>query len=689
MPMPGSSTVVLLLPVILLVVAQEPSRPLALPAWVQSATCRIGAAEAVVQTGGSLIVPCARSDEVLSCDFVGGEPLDVPIRQLCEQSPPVLHEAVTVPIGPRRDDITVEWLDWAVGSSPRRIASRKIAAGSRSLVPVASVAGRLIRIVSAEAGPVTLPARAWIAGAGRLPRTGRGHGELVARVARARVVPSTYELRGGGSTALQLSPDADGFWVARGLPAGSYRVAAKYAGGPWEPVRDVQIDAADTRRLDLPPHDVGAVQLIAGSDICQLTSRIIVRRRVDGGFNPMFTWSIPHRSECGRMMAGLQPGTYEVALHADNGSFDITRDIVIETQQVAAADFDSAVARVSGLVRVGGELIRGGASVVFFETESRSDLPRGYVGQVLTGGQYGAILPKPGDYKMRFRSGSLFALGAERDVAVQAGFNSVDWDIDGAALRVDIRNWDRSSPVYVVFDLVETPATVSATGDETKVTPGDELPLTILGVAPGRYELRARQQRRGGDYLSSRSVRVDMTTSGTHEVVLELEDYSVTLLVRGPDGRAVAGASVESVDRGLIRESEPGRFVVRADRATAGSHLIVRAPGFMPTCRVAPASGSTVELSLGVGTPTEVRFLGVPGIVHPPGYLLWTGAECPVPLADFVFQPLPADPGGKFSRLLFQHFPPAAGVVYLGRRSGPPRPLSVRDGVVEIVLTGR
>ena len=105
-------------------------------------------------------------------------------------------------------------------------------------------------------------------------------------------------------------------------------------------------------------------------------------------------------------------------------------------------------------------------------------------------GQYEVRLPRPGVFQVAYERDGFGLLGNERQVKVIQGDNAVEWSLVGATLKIDVKGWDRATPVDVTVSHLDmtTPGDVS-TG--VRLSPADSLPLVINGIGFGQYSVQA------------------------------------------------------------------------------------------------------------------------------------------------------------------------------------------------------
>lgn len=216
---------------------------LQIPDWVTNPRCAVsgGRGDPAPLRGSELTFTCTvalrpspadPAPPVVSCDFVGAEPVEVPLADLCRTRtlPPQRSKEVAV-TSEIAVDLTVEWVDFPVGPA-RTLAARnyRLAAGAPLTLEVARTDGGFLRFSRQGAPPAnvsrldvpTLKPRP-------LPSPVPG-GEWFARVEPASIVAERYRVTGPWSG--ELRPSARPIVARQGLPAGDHQIVPVYRGGP-------------------------------------------------------------------------------------------------------------------------------------------------------------------------------------------------------------------------------------------------------------------------------------------------------------------------------------------------------------------------------------------------------------------------------------------------------------------------
>jgi hypothetical protein len=277
---------------------------------------------------------------------------------------------------------------------------------------------------------------------------------------------------------------------------------------------------------------------------------------------------------------------------------------------------------------------------------------------------------------------------------LKEGYNELNWDVEGGTIKLGIKSWDRSSYVTVDVRRVQSPASgptsqqaVSTAAVTSAIDVRDELPVIIEALEFGEFVIEARQSIRGGIPRVSTPVTVNLTPDRpTAEVELELFAYESAIRLVDGSWQPVVGAQVRTVE-GAIREAEPGVFAMTGQNGNPGTEVQIRAPGYTSTCKAAPPNGVSATVSLRIGQPAVLRYLGRDDFSRPVGEILPPGSDCWVPLKDFVHSLSKVSPTQV--DVTIQNWP-GGSVRYRLSPSFPSTLLSIGpDGIVVIQLPGR
>lgn len=659
-----------------------------LPEWAGDGRCiQRGDGDVLVeQQRRELVFECpARGGrgDMVSCDFEGAEPVDVPPEVVCSTGVLSLQKAVNARVGVSGPvELTLEWLTVTRDGQLALHATRQVAAGGMVPVLVAPHEDRLIRFSRQGASPVTVRAtdlaarEEW-----PLPDSVPGS-ELVVHIQAGVVLPELFRL--SGPWLDEVRRDDRDLLALQDLPTGDYELVPIYAGGLEAEAQPVRLQDLHSTLVHVALEDVGAVEVAADVEICseitdlQVTRLTTVpvgegmtRRRVPAA-------RVPKGGLCSQTIGGLTPGSYEIVAEAHNKTVS-TQAFEVTSQAISSVRLDATGVYVSGIVLVNGRPSEHMA-VEFTPDDSHPPEPMATARTDQTG-IYNATLQRPGVYDVTFRRDGMPLLRQERKVTLTTGLNAIDWIIDGATLNVRFTGWDRTSPVDVVLAQV-APVRPGAFRTGTQVKVDATLPVTIEGLGFGTYSVQARQRppRSGGPRKVSLREAVTLDEAQPEATVeLGLAEYDGVLVLRDVTGQVVTGAIVLSGDAGggpnRVPEVSPGNYWLGM-AAAPGIELFIRAPGRAPLCVFAPAGGERT-VAMDSGMPIRVVFSGYAGLVRPPGRLLWPGTECPVSLDSFVYTRVPTGQSDQ-TEFAFANFPQSNSVLFLAM------PVDDWDGATEV-----
>jgi hypothetical protein len=312
---------------------------------------------------------------------------------------------------------------------------------------------------------------------------------------------------------------------------------------------------------------------------------------------------------CEAVVRELAPDTYIIRWSASDGSWDEAVEPVAAgaTHRVRLGDAPYVVGRIT----IGDE-VPSGLAVSFGPPIDGPLQPRRPVTvDVAADGTYRADLPEPGAYFVQLRSQQLMVPGQGHHLMVRAGRNPHDWPIAVGTLSIDLGGWDRASDVTVtVRRHGKVQHGIVAHG--VKIAPAEPLPLIIPGVPPGTYDVFAKQA--GTPPMTSDMAVAEISADSPEaRLMLTLAGQYVRLRVVDEQQQPVRGAQVFPQGDPLV-EIGPGVFSL--ENAWRGGRMFIRAPGLVPTCKRAPTTRATGDMTvvLDAGRPVILRVLGVDGI---------------------------------------------------------------------------
>ena len=675
---------------------QTSSVRIALPSWAPTGKCwqKLPDRNAIVSRDqNSLTYNCPPSIELLSCDINGAEPIDVPLKTMCERPELTLRRATfTANVGTSDGFMTVDWLDVGAKGGVSFVASRLFRKGEPVIAPVAVAPRRLVRFSRADMSPVTVPS-AELNGTWRLPPAAPG-GELVLQRSDALVVPQRYRLVTNETRSMHEHGRGE-FLVLGAVPAGEYQMTPIYAGGV--PARDQKLRIEDGRSTFafVASEDVGGVVVRMAPAICSEAVRIGIKHlSIESTTSPDGTRAtrtlttdvarIEPVSECETVVGGLRPGEYELVLDKREGQAPVRRQFQVQDNALTDVVIEPVGNRLSGKITLNGRPLAE-ATVEFMTAES----PTRSVARGTTDahGNYAAHFEKPGRYRATLRLHGVSLPGDARQVEVPAGETIFDWALTGGTLTVKLENLSpgTSRLVSLIASQIEPRVTDGRPGFYHSLRPDDpELmqgKVTLRGLGFGTYTIKAQQEpaRRGDRTQTSPEVGFTLSEQNRDvSVTLVLADNFGQIVLTDVSGTPVRGARIY-MSGASARETEPGMYSM--DGIAPGAPLQIRAAGYTPLCRFAPETSVTVVLD--AGRTVEVQFPGLDGKEASPwGWIQWRGSDCRVALDAFTFTKLTTGADGV-PRFGISNFP-AVGDVSHTFLNEPARGYQVLYGVLVI-----
>lgn len=664
------------------------------PATVLRAACVVRRAGVAVvhQEGRSLVFQCPSHDESVSCDFEGAEPIDVTLADVCRSRALPVRPAQRVALAPTTPaQLTAEWLVFALESRGVEVLATRQLSTDRGLF-VAVRDDRFLRFLRSGAAPVTVRARELIHSQPWLLPDPAPGGEMIARIEPAEISPARFRLTGPRNMEMTASED---LIVARGLPPGRYQLTPEYSGGPSGRVRPFAI--ADTRSsaMYIRREEVGAVQLLAGPALCgeatQLQVVKVTTSSVSDGVSTsrVVVTRVAPDPTCSTTIAGLAAGKYEASYLGAGGQLAAT-EFAVSVGLTSTITVTPTTVRVFGRVLLNG---KAGIGVrISFHPDDSPPGVREIRATTDSEGAYEVRLSKPGVFRVNFEKNGLPIVTDERMTRVAEGDNSVDWPIDSYSVKVHITGWDRAARLIVAARrmLMTAPG---PTGTGRVINLGDELPVVIDGLSVGTYRIEVRQDARKPEVARAMgSAIVALDENHPDAIVrIDLKMSDRLLLVVDVSGVPVEKARVEaSAGNGdPLPAASPGTFSL-AD-VMPGAFLNVAGPGLVGVCRIVPDEPQ-FRVELDAGIPVRLVFSGRSDVKEPVGLLVWSGSECPVPLARLEYVSVPAETAGAIE-FLVKAFPRAADLRYIvGPFDKPDAWLPIRiepNGTVPIRLPER
>ena len=272
---------------------------------------------------------------------------------------------------------------------------------------------------------------------------------------------------------------------------------------------------------------------------------------------------------------GLPPGNYKVDLTYEGSAAARTAIAQVRVQRVTNVQMLPPLVRLSGRLAVNGSVVPGAA----IDVVSRQSAFQATIVTDTSGG-FELSLPQAGEYDLAIRESEI--PWAVKRIAVKEGDNRVNWELMGAGtLTVQLRG-----AVEAVRVRIE-----SRQMGSNDLLPFGETSVTKGGLPFGTYDVSASDS--SGLVSGVRTVRLE-PKSASATVELELTSNDSSMVVSDGQGRPVEGAVVRPMRGGdlmigagpALRQQSPGLYELRG--MTPGVRLVIRAEGFVPTCRVVP-----------------------------------------------------------------------------------------------------
>jgi hypothetical protein len=121
-------------------------------------------------------------------------------------------------------------------------------------------------------------------------------------------------------------------------------------------------------------------------------------------------------------------------------------------------------------------------------------------------GSYQVFLADEGPYTVVFRRDKMIVLGQDQEGAARRGNNRADWLLEGGTLKVMPLNWDHVKPISLWIERKEHTGTWYGTSVHLDA---DRLPLTLIGLGFGTYELHWQDPEQLGELLRTTLVTID------------------------------------------------------------------------------------------------------------------------------------------------------------------------------------
>ena len=121
-------------------------------------------------------------------------------------------------------------------------------------------------------------------------------------------------------------------------------------------------------------------------------------------------------------------------------------------------------------------------------------------------GNYQVFLADEGPYTVVFRRDRTIVLGQDQEGTARPGNNRNDWLLEGGTLRVTPVNWDHAKPMSLWIERKEHTGMWYGISVHLE---GNRLPLTLIGLGFGAYELHWMEPEHLGKLSRATLVTVD------------------------------------------------------------------------------------------------------------------------------------------------------------------------------------
>ena len=657
-------------------------RQIAQPNGMQCSVQRSTPDLELVARPGVVEVSCsAATDQIVRCDGVGWEPIDVSVSTLCRTGKLPAVPARTVRVSadwPSR--VSVEWSELGADLNRVVLATRLLEMSGLVDLSVSQSLQRLMTFSVAGFSPVTVTSAELSSGVWKLPATPPG-GEVAVVLRPEPFLPRSLQLF-AGKTASYEAAFKNGLASIPGLRPGIYQGRLRYDGGVSNSIRSFKVDDQKSNIIGLPVQAVGAVEILADAAACGSTDDLRVRS-VEGKAPNTTTIEIlrrPHERQCDQRIEGLKPGHYQIALGSGASEF-VSRDFDILQQRATLVDIAATEVTVTGRIKLNDRPFSG-QLIQFSKGASNAFAAPVATALVGTDGSYVAHLPAEGDYRITLSRGQKLSMGQAKIEHFVRGLNNFDWSAIGGTLSLDLSGWDRTSDVAVTLtQLSGKPA--AGTLIQTNLTLGrsDKLPLILPGLALEQFRVKASQRSVDGGFRGKVSETRGFSFTADHSetsLVLNLAENRAELLIEDDARRPVTSAVVTGAN--VVPNPEPGLFSMAG--VSPGARLVVSAPGFVPTRVLAPSS-DRMTLGLERGTTIEVE-LANPSEPFLLGFIRWKSNQCPVAVSTFGPQRASSSPD-RGTVMVINQFPSVDQVEFSeGITFASPRVLAIRSGVLRV-----
>jgi hypothetical protein len=206
-------------------------------------------------------------------------------------------------------------------------------------------------------------------------------------------------------------------------------------------------------------------------------------------------------ADCAWAVGDLAPGEYEVWFQHGDAKVAV-RAAAVASGQTTDVVLNADVI-VSGAVALNGVPFEG-LTVEFMQ--KRGDSRQLASSLTDAAGTYQVFLADEGPYTVVFRRHKTIVLGQDQEGTARPGNNRTDWLLEGGTLRVMPVNWDRVKPISLWIERKEHTGIWYGTAVPLEA---DRLPLTLIGLGFGTYELHWVETQQLGELSRTTLVTID------------------------------------------------------------------------------------------------------------------------------------------------------------------------------------
>ncbi|MEX2662753.1 MAG: hypothetical protein WD227_12555 [Vicinamibacterales bacterium] len=595
---------------------------------------------------------CGKATGVLSCDAANAVPFDLSVPAGCQALGLswVQGEQVRVSAGVAGSlrDTIVEWVDISGEGTPTVRARRTIEDDGTVIVPHSASlkAATVLRFLRKSSAPVSVGADALTTSQKFVLPAPAAGAELFVLLPTVTFQPASYRVVGSAGD-LTLEADTRKWFRVGAIRPGAYQIVPRYLGGLSGASQSAVARADDTTFLRLPLPTTGALEITADERLCRANARIELtgagRRAAKGTVIARDAFAFGLDADCLTRLEGLLPGGFTVSYRSEAPDVRITEPVAITAGATARLPLEYPGTVLVGRILRDGKPLDGKLELLLTPKEMSAGSGHDTSAAVEATGDFKITTDADGEYRASLRLNGSVVVGVERFVTLSHGVNTLDWDVPMGRVNVQVLNWSRSSPVQLI---VRAEPTTAGAFWETQLLIGlaDRLPVAVEPLGFQTYRVQAVQRASDGPRLASPIVKLTLdSASPERDVVLELQEYKTTISVTDMNRTPIPNAVVTIGGGAPLTRGSDGLFELGSADGSAGAPVTVSAPGYVPTCVVAPQT-DTLEVILQTGRSGVITFVeSAFELPYPPGRLMWAGLPCEVSFRRFDYRLLSGD----------------------------------------------